>query len=137
MSKSEVNSPLISLILYDPENGEIITQLPENTFVQLVHEHNIVAKNPRIRSVRRELEKDEKPSGVPGSAICSYILQNSTSKLSMTPSSNVFSWIWDDRGCQLVSTNKTHTICFCYHLAGFSNTMDFHEYSVNSLFFLN
>ncbi|EFX70253.1 hypothetical protein DAPPUDRAFT_35643, partial [Daphnia pulex] len=35
-------------------------------------------------------------------------------------------------GCSLMSTNRTHTLCKCFHLTGFSTLMDFHDYAGES-----
>lgn len=122
---------MISLTIYDPEIGEKVTKLPENTFVQLVYEHSIVAKYPRVQTIRRELEEYEKPSAVVGSSICSYLMLNSTIKSEMN-SSDALVWVWDDHDCKLFSTNQTHTVCFCDHLSSslFTNLMGSHEYIV-------
>jgi len=43
---------------------------------------------------------------------------------------NEKSWTWNGEGCFLVSTNRSHTVCKCNHLTGFSAIMDFHNYTV-------
>lgn len=34
--------------------------------------------------------------------------------------------MWSTEGCQIESTNKTHTICQCNHLTNFAVLMDVH-----------
>lgn len=105
-----------------------------NTFyVQLTYEHEAIATNPPVRTVRRSLEPGEEPSVVIGSSYCVYLLLDDESKSKLKESwseNNSLNWVWDDKGCELVSTNKTHTVCQCYHLTGFANLMDFHDYLV-------
>ena len=34
---------------------------------------------------------------------------------------------WSDAGCEVSSTNKTHTVCHCYHLTSFAVLMSVKE----------
>lgn len=115
----QVNSPLISFTLYDPD-GVTPMKLPKNTHVKLVYEHDVIAKYPPIGTIRRDLKEDELMSAVIGSSLCSYLLLED----------DVSFWAWDDQGCRVASTNETHTICQCDHLTGFATLMDFHNYTV-------
>lgn len=118
-----MNSPLISYTLYHPgsrEPTDIVT-LPDDLYVQLVFEHETRAKYPPFLTIRRDLEEGELASPVVGSSLCSYLFLNEDKN-------EVESWIWDDQGCRVVSTNRTHTVCKCNHLTGFANLMDFHKY---------
>ena len=61
------------------------------------------------------------------SSLCSYLLLPQKSNGASTDS---LLWSWDNQGCRVASTNRTHTVCHCDHLTGFSNLMDFHKYIV-------
>lgn len=124
----KVNGPLINLHVYDPSGDGNIVQLPKNTHVQIVYEHDTVAKYPSVRTIRRWLDEGELPSAVIGSSLCSYLIFNDTN----TNGGNVSLWSWDTKGCTVTSTNRTHTICQCDHLYNFSDLMDFHEYIVRN-----
>ena len=130
IDQKQLNSPLISFVLHDPEAKEDIV-LPENSHVELIYEHESPAKYPPIRTLRRWLEEGEEPSAVFGSSHCSYLLLNKTSNQMVDDKENGSLWIWDDGGCKVVSSNRTHTICHCNHLTSFANLMDFHDYIVS------
>ncbi|XP_022079402.1 adhesion G protein-coupled receptor L3-like [Acanthaster planci] len=38
---------------------------------------------------------------------------------------------WDVEGCKVESTNKTHTVCLCWHLTNFAILMDIHGSQAN------
>lgn len=120
-----VNSPLISYTLYYPDSEQPtdIASLPDDSYVQLVFEHDIGAKYPPVHTIRRYLEEGEIPSPVVGSSMCSYLF--------LSDIKNATSWTWDDQGCRVASSNRTHTVCMCNHLTGFANLMDFHKYVNN------
>lgn len=39
---------------------------------------------------------------------------------------------WSDEGCRVLSTNKTHTVCWCDHLTNFAILMDLHSTSLSA-----
>jgi len=123
--EKQVNSPLITFTLYD--GTDQVIQLPENSYIQLVYKHAVAAKYPPVRNIYRWLDEGEEPSSVMSSSLCSYLLLNQTDSISDNVSS---SWKWDDKGCWVASSNRTHTVCQCNHLTGFANLMDFHNYLV-------
>lgn len=43
---------------------------------------------------------------------------------------------WSDRGCLLVKSNATHTVCSCYHLSSFAVLMALYEFKVRGIFIL-
>ena len=45
----------------------------------------------------------------------------SSSRVSSTPG------VWSDQGCRLHATNKSHTVCHCYHLTSFAVLMQVNE----------
>jgi len=136
MDDKEVNSPLISYTIYDPEaNGveEVESLSFGNSYVELVLEHTSVVKDPPVQTIRRNLMDGEEPSAIMGSSICSYLFFNTTNSLLENGSEiSTNFWTWDDEGCQVHSTNRTHTICHCNHLTGFANLMSFHDYKVSN-----
>lgn len=130
--QKQINSPLISYSLRNDETDEenvsnVSTNIPEGTFVQFVYQHAKEAKDPPVRILHRDLDPGETPSPVIGSAFCAFLSYHASSF-------NVdgTTWIWDGQGCTLESTNRTHTLCKCSHLTGFSALMDFHEYTGES-----
>jgi len=124
-----VNSPLISFTLHDPEGA---TFSLDNLNIHLVFKHTIAAKYPTAKTIHRDLMKGEERSAVIGSSICSYLFLNSTNnQLDNDSKTNATFWTWDDEGCHVESTNRTHTVCRCNHLTGFSNLMNFHNYTVS------
>lgn len=40
---------------------------------------------------------------------------------------------WSDRGCLLVKSNATHTVCSCYHLSSFAVLMALYEFKVRGI----
>lgn len=122
MDYKEVNSPLISYTLYDPESKSVDqeAQLPDGSNVQIVFKHEVDAKYPSVRTLHRDRDEGEEISTVMDSSICSYLRNEGSNG----------DWIWDGNGCRVVSTNRTHTVCRCTHLTGFADLMDFHSYNV-------
>ena len=137
--EKEVNSPLISYTLYDPEAGTVmeVSKLPDGSNVQLVFEHTIGAKYPPVQTIHRDLDDGEEPSTVIGSSLCSFLSLNQMTKNKEAGSKDIPLWEWDDEGCRVESTNKTHTVCICNHLTGFANLMDFHNYHVSKKFHIS
>ena len=130
IAAKEVNSPLITFTLYNPKSGiDEPSLLPSGTYAQLIFEHYIGAKYPPVRTLYRDLDEGEEPSSVMGSSLCSYLLRNHQTN---TNSTNDPVWTWDDQGCRVSSSNRTHSVCICNHLTGFANLMDFHNYLVIS-----
>ncbi len=128
--EKHVNSPLITFTLYAPGGTELI-QMPENSYIQIVYEHDVPAKYPPVHNIYRWLDEGEKPSSVMGSSLCSYLLLNQTTISNMDSNDKSSIWKWDDKGCWVASSNRTHTVCHCDHLTGFVNLMDFHNYLVS------
>jgi len=77
--EKNANSPLITFTLYD--GTDQVIQLPENSYIQLVYEHDVVAKYPPVRNIYRWLDEGETPSTVMGSSLCSYLLLNQTNSI--------------------------------------------------------
>ena len=50
-----------------------ITEIPAGTFVEIVFQHAATAKNPPVRTLRRDLDPGEVPSAVIGSASCAFL----------------------------------------------------------------
>jgi hypothetical protein len=72
----QVNSPLISYTIKGAGLSDLepaITNIPEGTFVQIVFEHAATAKNPPVRTLRRDLDPGEVPSAIIGSASCAFL----------------------------------------------------------------
>jgi len=109
-------------------------QLPEKSHIQLVYEHDVAAKYPPVQNIYRLLDEGEKPSSVVSSSLCSYLLLlNETilsNMLDINSNDTSSTWKWDDKGCWVALSNRTHTVCHCNHLTGFANLMDFHNYLV-------
>lgn len=119
---------MITLNVYDASgDGNVICQLPENSYVQVIYEHDTVAKYPSVQTIRRWLDEGEVPSAVFGSSLCSHLLFNEENNTNI---GNASLWLWDAKGCSVTSTNRTHTICQCDYLSSFADLMDFHEYIV-------
>ena len=109
----KINSPLIGYTF----RYEQSPKFDDDDQVQLVHRHEMEARNPPVKPIRRNLRPGEEASPVLSAAHCTFLNLHS-------PNSGV----WDEAGCRLVSTNRTHTVCQCNHLTGFANLMDFHDY---------
>ncbi len=111
--------------MYNPEakffNEE--APLPNDSYVQLVFRHEVNAKYPSFRTLRRSRDYEGEESTVMDSSICSFLSKNEDV--------NNNSWVWRNKGCRVLSTNSTHTICKCTHLTGFANLMDFHDFAVS------
>lgn len=127
MDYKEVNSPLISYTLYDPDANDStqVAKLPNDSYVQLVFRHEVKAKYPPVRTIRRDRDEGEANSTVMGSSICSFLELNQTNENG--------NWTWDGNGCRVLLTNSTHTVCKCTHLTGFADLMDFHDFVVSYL----
>jgi len=72
----QVNSPLISYTIKGAGLSDLepaITNIPEGTFVQIVFQHAATAKNPPVRTLRRDLDPGEMPSAIIGSASCAFL----------------------------------------------------------------
>ena len=132
----EVNSPLISFTLYDPEakeGAEVKSFSFNDSYVELVFKHEIGAKYPPVKTIHRDLMDGEVRSAVIDSSICSYLSFNGSDNNSENfGDTNESFWTWDDKGCHVASTNRTHTVCRCNHLTGFGNLMNFHNYTVSN-----
>jgi len=118
--------------LYEPESikaSKLKSFSFDNSFVKLVFEHAWDAKYPPVRTIRRNLMDGEEPSAVIGSSVCAYLYFNETDFSSGNDEDDF--WTWDDEGCYVASSNRTHTVCHCNHLTGFANLMDFHDYKVS------
>jgi len=111
--------------LYDPDanNAAQVAKLPDGSYIQLVFKHEVNAKYPTVRTIRRDRDEGEENSTVIGSSICSFLALNT--------SLNNGYWTWDNEGCRVISTNSTYTVCKCTHLTGFANLMDFHNFVVS------
>ena len=124
---------MISYTLYDPEAGTVmeVSKLPDGSNVQLVFEHTIGAKYPPVQTIHRDLDDGEERSTVLGSSLCSFLSLDQETRKKEAGSKEIPLWEWDNKGCRVELTNKTHTICVCNHLTGFANLMDFHNYIVS------
>ena len=109
----KINSPLIGYTF----RYEQSPKFDDDDQVQIVHRHAMEAKDPPFKIIHRNLRPGEIASPVLSAAHCTFLDLRSSN-----------SGVWDDAGCRLVSTNRTHTICQCNHLTGFANLMDFHDY---------
>ncbi len=120
-----INSPFISYTLYHPDanSSDEEAPLPNDSYVQLVFKHEVNAKYPSVRTIRRDLNEGEENSAVIGSSVCSFLELNNGNSNEI--------WTWDDKGCRVLSTNSTHTVCNCSHLTGFADHMDFHNFVVS------
>ena len=132
LEEKEVNSPLISYTIFDPESEELTegSKLPSGSYVQLVFEHGVGSKYPPVSTIRRDLDEGEVPSAVMGSSMCSYLVIDQTKNKEITTTKATPYWTWDVEGCHVGSSNRTHTVCLCNHLTGFINLMNFHNYTV-------
>ena len=121
----EVNSPIISYTLYNPDADSFdeVALLPNDSYVQIVFKHEVNAKYPPVRTLRRDPDYEGEESAVMDSSICSFLAQNEET--------NNSSWTWENKGCRVLSTNSTHSVCKCTHLTGFTNLMDFHDFVVS------
>jgi len=121
-----VNSPIISYTLYNPNATSFAEEapLPNDSYVQLVFRHEVNAKYPSFRTLRRDKDYEGEESTVMDSSICSFLVQNETTDSNST-------WMWDNKGCRVISMNSTHTVCKCTHLTAFADLMGFHQFVVS------